>query len=43
MLEFGDCEDPAVEADDGNLDGRREDEVGELVGEEDLPQLDGVS
>lgn len=40
-LEFGRCEDAAVEADDGDFDGRAEEEVGELVGEEDLVELDG--
>jgi hypothetical protein len=35
-LEFGDCEDAAVEADDGDFDGRTENEVCELVGQEDL-------
>lgn len=38
-LEFGRWEDAAVEADDGDFDGRAEDEVGELVGEEDLIEL----
>lgn len=41
VLEFGGCEDSPVEADDGDLDGGGEDEVGELVGEEDLGWLDG--
>jgi hypothetical protein len=35
-LEAGCCEDAAVEADDGDFDGGAEEEVGELVGEEDL-------
>lgn len=39
-LEFGGCEDAAVEADDGDFDARAEEEVGELVGEEDLVGLD---
>lgn len=42
VLEFGGCEDPPVEADDGDFDGGGEDEVGELVGEEDLVLLAGV-
>lgn len=36
MLELGGREDAAVEADQGNLDTRAEDEVCELVGQEDL-------
>lgn len=38
-LEFGGCEDAAIEADDGDFDGWTQDEVGELVGEEDLEVL----
>lgn len=38
-LEAGDCEDAAVEADDGDFDGGAEEEVGELVCEEDLHTL----
>lgn len=40
-LEFRGWEDTPVEADDGDFDGGTEDEVGELVGEEDLAELDG--
>jgi hypothetical protein len=35
-LEAWGCEDAAVEADYGDFDGGAEEEVGELVGEEDL-------
>jgi hypothetical protein len=35
-LEAWGCEDAAVEADDGDFDGGAEEEVGELVGQEDL-------
>lgn len=42
MLEARCCEYPAVEADDGDFDGGAKEEVGELVGKEDLSKmLDG--
>lgn len=39
MLEFGGREDAAVEADDGSFDGGADEEVGELVGNEELIAL----
>ncbi len=38
-MEAEGCEDAAVEADDGDYDGGPEEEVGELVGEEDLEDV----
>lgn len=38
-MEARGCEDAAVEADDGDFDGGAEQEVGELVGEEDLEDV----
>lgn len=40
MLEFRGCEDTAVEADDGGFDGGAEEEVGELICEEDLAEIE---
>lgn len=38
-MEAGGCEHAAIEADDGDFDGGAEEEVGELVGEEDLEDV----